>query len=60
VIAEGVSLADGVTSFSTRYAPTDGFSTGLWTFRLRLDSVSEGGVVTLLVQSGTVAKIDVP
>jgi hypothetical protein len=60
VVAEGVSLADGVTSFSTRYAPPDGFSTGLWTFRLRLDTVSETGAVTLLVQSGTVAKIDVP
>ncbi len=60
VIADGIALADGVTGFTTTYAPEGGYGSGLWTFRVRLDAIADDGTVTLLIQSGTVAKIDVP
>ena len=53
-----MSLATGVTSISTRYAPEEGFGTGIWTFSLRLETVGERGEVTVLAETGTVAKID--
>jgi hypothetical protein len=59
-IAERVALADGVTSFSTTYTPEGGFGSGLVSFRLRLDAIAEDGTATPLLQSGTIAKIDVP
>jgi len=59
-IAESAALADGVTTFTTTYSPDGGYTSGLWTFRLRLESTGPGGEITLLAQSGTVAKIDVP
>ncbi|MDQ3655034.1 MAG: hypothetical protein M3457_08140, partial [Chloroflexota bacterium] len=59
-IAENVALADGVTSFSTAYAPEGGYGSGLWSFHVRLDAIAPDGTATLLIQSGTVAKIDVP
>jgi len=59
-IAKNVALADGVTSFSTTYTPEGGFGSGLVSFRLRLDAIAPDGTATLLIQSGTVAKIDVP
>ncbi len=59
-IAADIEIADGVTSSSTRYTPEGGFGSGLWSFRLRIDTVDEDGVTVLIAQSGTVAKIDVP
>lgn len=59
-IAKNVALADGVTSFSTTYTPEGGFGSGLVSFHLRLDAIAPDGTATLLIQSGTVAKIDVP
>jgi len=60
VIAESVALADGVTGFTTTYAPEGGYSSGLWSFRVRLDAIAPDGTATLIIRSGTVAKIDVP
>lgn len=59
VIADQVSLVRGITTVSTRYAPPDGFDSGIWTFALRLEAV-DGDVATPIVETGTVAKIDVP
>jgi hypothetical protein len=59
-IAEGIPIADGVTTFTSQYSPEDGFTSGLWTFRVRLESIDANGDPTLIAQSGTVAKIDVP
>lgn len=60
VIADDVTLADGVTSFTAEYAPEGGYGSGLWSFRVRLESTGPGGGSAVLIQSGTVAKIDVP
>ncbi len=60
VIADSVALADGVTGFAAAYAPEDGYGSGLWSFRVRLDAIADDGSATLLIRSGTVAKIDVP
>ncbi len=59
-IAEGVTLVDGVTSFSTSYTPINGFSPGQWTFRVQLESIDTDGVVTLIAQSDIVGDLDVP
>lgn len=59
-IASDATLADGVSSFSTTYAPDDGYGPGLWSFRLRLEAAGPGGIVTVLAETGTIAKIDVP
>ncbi len=58
VLADRMSLATGVTSISTRYAPEDGFGSGIWTFSLRLETVDADGNAITLAQTGTVAKID--
>jgi hypothetical protein len=58
VLADRMSLATGVTSISTRYAPAEGFGTGIWTFSLRLESVDGNGNASLIAQTNTVAKID--
>jgi hypothetical protein len=58
VLADRMSLATGVTTISTRYAPEEGFGTGIWTFSLRLESVDDNGTVSVIAQTNTVAKID--
>jgi len=59
-IAGDIALADGVTSYATTYAPEGGYGSGIWSFRIRLDAIAPDGTATLLIQTGTVAKIDVP
>ena len=59
VLADRVSLVTGITSFSTRYAPEEGFAPGIWTFALVLEAIDEEGNASTLANSGTVAKLDI-
>ncbi len=60
VIADDIALADGVTSYTAEYTPEGGYGSGIWSFRVRLDAIAADGTATPLIQTGTVAKIDVP
>jgi hypothetical protein len=59
-IAEGVNLVDGVTSFSTSYAPEAGFTPGTWTFRIKLESIDANGDDALIAQSDVIHELDIP
>ena len=59
-ISEGVTLVDGVTSFSTSYAPEAGFTPGTWTFRVTLESVDANGDAALIAHSGIIHELNIP
>ncbi len=58
-IVEVATLTDGSVTLGTTYTPEDGFGSGLWTFRLRVESVGDGEPV-VLAETGTFAKLDIP
>ena len=53
-LVEFAAVPAGTLGLNTTYSPGDGFSSGLWTFRLRLVDV-DGNIVS---QTGTFAKLD--
>lgn len=53
-LVEFASVPRATLGLNTTYTPIDGFTSGLWTFRLRL--VDANGDV--LAQTGTIAKLD--
>lgn len=58
-IVEVATLTDGSVTLGTTYTPEDGFRTGLWTFRLRVETTGDGEPV-VLAETGTFAKLDIP
>jgi hypothetical protein len=58
-IVEIATLTDGSVTLGTTYTPEGGFGSGLWTFRLRVETIGDGDP-TVLAETGTIAKLDVP
>lgn len=59
VLADNLSLSQGVTSVSQRYLPATNWESGEYTFSLKLDS-TEGGQTSLLFEEADVATLEVP
>lgn len=53
-LVEFASVPRATLGLNTTYTPADGFTSGLWTFRLRL----VGADGTVIAQTGTFAKLD--
>jgi hypothetical protein len=53
VIAEGVSLVDGTTSFATEVTPatSTALGDGTWTARLRLETLDDTGQLTTIIRT---------
>jgi hypothetical protein len=58
-VVEVATLTDGSVTLGTTYTPEGGFRSGLWTFRLRVEAIGDGGPI-VLAETGTFAKLDVP
>lgn len=59
-IVEFARITDGSVNFSTTYVPESPLTSGLWSFRLRLEVPGPDGEPETIAQTGTFAKIDVP
>jgi hypothetical protein len=60
VIADNVTLEQGVTTISQRYLPITGWESGVYAFSLKLESVDpSSGSTNLLLTSDTVSTIEV-
>lgn len=59
VLADNLSLSQGVTSVTQRYLPATNWESGEYTFSLKLES-TEGGQTSLLFEEEDVATLEVP
>lgn len=61
VLADNLSLAQGVTTVAQRYFPITGWEPGVYTFSFRLESVDSGtgAVISLLLTLDNVSTIEV-
>lgn len=59
VLAENLSLAQGVTTVSQRYLPATGWEPGTYSFSLKLEA-TDSGTASILLEEADVATLEVP
>lgn len=60
IVADNMTLQQGVTTVTQRYLPLSGWESGTYSFSLRLETTGSDGSVQVLLTSEDVATIEVP